>query len=83
MATIRLGSQGEVLSSEGWAVRPLGPDLLEYREGEAACIVNIGYEPAQQARQIYASESASDLFPRLRERLQSASALFKGHYIVV
>jgi hypothetical protein len=34
-------------------------------------------------RQIYASESTSDLFPRLREHLRSAAPLLQGQYVVV
>jgi hypothetical protein len=76
-------SDGGVESSEGWAVHILGPELIEYRSGESACLVNVGYRNAGRAREIYASESASDLFPRLREHLQSAAPLLHGHYIVV
>lgn len=76
-------SDGGVESSEGWAVHVLNPDVLEYCSGPAACIVNIGYSAAQRARQIYATESSSDLFPMLREHLQSASQLLEGRYVVV
>ncbi|MBS0449436.1 MAG: hypothetical protein JSR59_26255 [Proteobacteria bacterium] len=76
-------SGGGVESSEGWAVHVLGPELIEYRSGEAACLVNVGYRDAGRAREIYASESASDLFPRLREHLQSALPMLHGHYVVV
>lgn len=76
-------SDGGVESSEGWAVHLIGPELLEYCSGPAACLVNIGYSPTQRARQIFATESSSDLFPMLREHLQSASQLLEGRYVVV
>jgi len=81
--SIQVSADGGVESSEGWTVRLLGPDLLEYLDGSAACLVNVGYEPQRHVRQVYASESASDLFPRLHERLQRAVPLFKGRYVVV
>ena len=34
---------GGVESSEGWAVHLLGPELMEYCNGPAACLVNVGY----------------------------------------
>jgi hypothetical protein len=76
-------ADGTVQSAEGWMVRFLGPDLLEYCTERAACLVNVGYSPAERARQIYASESSSDLFPHLREHLASAARLFQGQYVVV
>jgi hypothetical protein len=76
-------SDGGVESSEGWAVHLLGPELMEYCSGAAACLVNVGYLPALRTRQIYASESASELFPHLREHLRSAAPLLEGHYVVV
>ena len=36
---------GGVESSEGWAVHLLGPELMEYCNGAAACLVNVGYLP--------------------------------------
>ena len=74
---------GGVESSEGWAVHLLGPELMEYCNGAAACLVNVGYLPGLRVRQIYASESTSDLFPRLREHLRSAAPLLQGQYVVV
>ncbi|HEY0856758.1 MAG TPA: hypothetical protein VGE16_06865 [Albitalea sp.] len=76
-------TNGRVESSQGWAARPIGGEWIEYSSGNAACIVNVGYSPAQRTRQIYASESASELFPRLREHLRSAAPLFEGRYVVV
>ena len=76
-------SDGSVESSEGWVARLLGPELIEYSSGAAACLVNVGYSRTQKARQIYATESISELFPNLREHLRSAAALFDGSYVVV
>jgi hypothetical protein len=76
-------ADGAVESSEGWVVRQIGPDLMEYCCGSAACLVNVGYSPEVRARQIFASESTSELFPRLREHLRSAAPLFEGRYVVV
>lgn len=76
-------SDGGVSCSEGWAVRFVAPDLLEYSQGQAACLVNVGYATSARERCIYASESSSDLFPQLREHLQSAVRHFKGQYVVV
>lgn len=72
-----------VESSEGWAARLIGREWIEYSTGSAACLVNVGYSSAQRAQQIYASESVSELFPRLREHMRSAAGLFEGHYVVV
>jgi hypothetical protein len=82
-STVHISADGGVESTEGWVVRPLGPDHLEYCEGGAACLVNMAYEPQRHVRRVYATESTSDLFPRLHERLQRAVPLFKGRYIVV
>ena len=65
-------ADGAVSCSDGWAVRFIAPDLLEYSHGQAACLVNVGVEPSDRERRIYASESSSELFPLLREQLQSA-----------
>lgn len=80
---LTMTDDGTVESSEGWKVRVIAPDLLEYCQGPAACLVNVGYTPAQHLRQVYASESTSELFPRLRENLQRATLLFKGRYVVI
>lgn len=74
---------GVVESSEGWAARLIGQDWIEYSVGSAACLVNVGYSSATRAQQIYASESVSELFPRLREHMRSAAGLFEGRYVVV
>lgn len=76
-------SGGSVESSEGWAACLIGREWIEYSSGSAACLVNVGYSPAQRTRQIYATESTSDLFPRLCEHLRSAAPLFDGRYVVV
>ena len=76
-------ADGAVSCSDGWAVRFIAPDLLEYSHGQAACLVNVGVEPSDRERRIYASESSSELFPQLREHLQSALRHFKGQYVVV
>jgi hypothetical protein len=70
-------------SDEGWAVRFLTPDLLEYRHGRVACLVNVGYSPERHATTIFATESASMLAPQLREHLQKAATFLRGRYIVV
>jgi len=76
-------ADGGVYCSEGWAVRFVAPDLLEYSHGQAACLVNVGFGISARERRIYASESSSEVFPLLREHLQSAVPLFKGQYVVV
>jgi len=76
-------SDGTVESSEGWAARVIGSEWIEYSSGSAACLVNIGYSRSQRVRQIYATESVSELFPCLREHLRSAAPLLDGRYIVV
>jgi hypothetical protein len=76
-------ANGQVHSSEGWTLRPLSPDLLEYVDGRAACLINVGSPTRQAVRPIYASESSSDLFPHLREHLRIALPYLKGSYVVV
>jgi hypothetical protein len=76
-------ADGLVASPEGWAVRVLSPELIEYCDGRAACLVNVGMPGAGRTRRIYASESCSELFPHLRENLEQAAALLKGAYVVV
>src|SRR4030095_5340649 len=78
---LTVAADGTVRSSEGWAVRLIAPDLLEYCQGPSACLVNVDYVPARQVVEVYASESTSELFPRLHEHLQSAMRLFSGRYI--
>ena len=82
-ALIQARSDGGVACTDGWAVRFITPDLLEYSQGQAACLVNVGVDASAREKRIYASESSSDLFPQLREHLQSALGHFKGHYVVV
>ena len=76
-------ANGQVECSDGWSVRPLSPDLLEYMDGRAACLVNIGSPTRAAVRPIYASESISELFPHLREHLRLALPYLKGSYVVV
>jgi len=76
-------ADGAVTCRDGWAVRFVAPNLLEYSQGQAACLVNVGLEPSDRKRRIYATESLSELFPQLREHLQSATRHFKGQYVVV
>ena len=71
-----------VASSEGWSVSLLDPQTMEYSCGAASCVLNVEYMPADQSRCIHASESSSELFPNLRERLQSAARMLKGRYII-
>ena len=78
----RIGD-GSVESSEGWVARLIGPELIEYSSGSAACLVNVGYSQTHKTRQIYATESISELFPHLREHLRSAAPLLQGHFVVV
>jgi hypothetical protein len=72
-------ANGHVQSSDGWVLRPLSTDLLEYDDGRAACLINIGIPTRQAVRPIYASESASELFPHLREHLHMALPYLKGN----
>lgn len=76
-------ANGQVQSSDGWMLRPVNPDLLEYAHAHAACLVNIGYPTRQRVRPIYASESRSDLFPDLCEHIRMALPYLKGSYVVV
>jgi len=76
-------ADGAVSCADGWAVRFVAPDLLEYSHGQAACLINVGYQASGRERRIYASESSSELFPQLLEHLQSAVQHFKGQYVVV
>jgi hypothetical protein len=74
---------GGVESSDGWAVHVLGPNMIEYVSGAAACLVNVAYSSTHRAHRIYATESLSELFPNLLEHLQSAAGMLRGHYEVV
>ena len=74
---------GRIESDSGWLVRLVDPELIEYRCGEATCLVNVAYSPAMKAREIYASEAASEWFPNLIEHLISALPLLEGRYVVV
>lgn len=76
-------ANGKVQCSEGWTLQRLGTDLLEYADARGVCLVNIGNPTRQSVRPIYASESSSELFPRLSERLHQALPYLKGSYVVV
>jgi hypothetical protein len=80
---LKTSADGAIECSDGWAVRVLTPEMLEYCHGPAACLVNIGYWPGRGTRAIYASESSSELFPQLIEHLQTAARHLKGNYVVV
>lgn len=75
-------ADGALVCDDGWVVRLVSPEMIEYSEGQASCIVNVGIV-ADQLRRIYASESSSEFFPRLREHLQAAAAHLSGRYEVV
>lgn len=79
---LRVSSNG-VESSDGWAVQFLAPDLLEYRCGYKACLLNVDYSAEHRATQIYATESRSDLFPQLLQHLRAAVGQLHGCYRVV
>ena len=64
-------------------LRSVSPDLLEYVDGRAACLINIGKFTRHAVRPIYASESISDLFPHLREHVRMALPYLKGSFVVV
>lgn len=76
-------TNGQVQSSDGWMLRPVSADLLEYVDGRAACLINIGSPTRQAVRPIYASESISDLFPHLHEHVRMALPYLKGSFVVV
>jgi hypothetical protein len=46
-------ANGQVQSTDGWVLRPLSPDLLEYARGGAACLINVGHPTRQHVRPIY------------------------------
>jgi hypothetical protein len=76
-------ANGQVQSTDGWVLRPLSPDLLEYARGGAACLINVGHPTRQHVRPIYASESLSELFPDLCENVRLAVPYLKGSYVDV
>ena len=76
-------ANGQVQSTDGWSLRPLSPDLLEYVDGHSTCLINVGSPTRHAVRPIYASESTSDLFPHLREHLRMALPYLKGKFVVV
>lgn len=77
-------ANGQVQSSDGWTIRPVNADLLEYARGPAACLINIGHASlSARVRPIYASESRSELFPDLCENVRLALPFLKGSFVVV
>ncbi len=72
-----------ICSGDDWEVRLIGPELIEYRHADTACLVNVAYSPARRAREVYASESSSELFPDLLEHLRAATRRLPGAYVVV
>ena len=65
-------ADGAVSCSEGWAVRFVAPDLLEYSHGQAACLVNVGSSaPSQRERRINEIPLSSGL-PALAARALSS-----------
>lgn len=81
---LRTRPDGALVCDQGWAVRFVTPDMLEYSKGEASCIVNVGAITQERTRRrIYASESSSDFFPNLHEHLQAVARHFDGRYEVV
>jgi hypothetical protein len=82
-AKLQSRADGAVCCSDGWAVRFVAPNLLEYSQGQAACLINVGLASSACEQRIYASESSSELFPQLFEHLQSAVGHFKGRYVVI
>ncbi len=79
---LRRHPNGDVQSSEGWVLRSISPELLEYAFGQTACIVNVGHSAVERVHTVYVTESLSDLFPRLREHLTAALPLLKGQFVV-
>ncbi len=83
MNKLMQAEDGTVQSDEGWAVRFIGPELIEYCTDRSACLVNVRYSASARARQIYATESSSELFPDLTDHLRRAATLFQGQFVVV
>ena len=82
---LRTASDGAVECDEGWKVRFINPELIEYShsQGQVSCLVNVGYSRECHSRAIFASESTSMLAPQLREHLQSAASLLKGRFVIL
>jgi hypothetical protein len=74
---------GGVQCAEGWSLRWLGPELIEYGTPQDACLVNVGYDVERKSRAIYASEASSAWFPRVVEHLCMALPLLPGRYVIV
>jgi hypothetical protein len=76
-------SNGHVHSTDGWVLRPIGSDVFEYDDGCGTCLINVGSPTRHAVRPIYASESTSELFPDLGDRLRAALPYLRGNYVVV
>jgi hypothetical protein len=81
---LKTANDGSVQSNEGWALRFVSPNLIEYVAGSKVCLVNVeSPRPPVNKRRIHATESASPHFPELREHIQHAAGLLKGAFEVV
>jgi hypothetical protein len=73
---------GGVVSEEGWSVSVLDTEWIEYRHGSVACVMNVPYSVERQASEIWASDTASTLSPRMREHIAEAAPLLRGRFVV-
>lgn len=73
---------GGVVSEEGWSVSVLDREWIEYRNGSTACVMNAPYSIECQASEIWASDNASTLPPRMREHITQAAPLLRGRFVV-
>jgi hypothetical protein len=73
---------GGVVSEEGWSVSVLDAEWIEYRHGSVACVMNAPYSVERQASEIWTSDDASALPPRLHEHLTQALPLLRGRFVV-
>jgi hypothetical protein len=81
---LKTATDGSVESNEGWALRFLEPNILEYCGDGKVCLVNVeSPKPPITRRKIHATESTSDLFPHLHEHLVHASRFLKGAFEIV
>jgi len=79
-------ADGALVGADGWVVRLVSPEMLEYSDGDASCIINVGRAAghgAEATRRIYASESSSDHFPQLHQHLQAALPHLNGRFELV
>jgi hypothetical protein len=73
---------GGVVSEDGWSVSVLDPEWIEYRDGSVACVMNAPYSVERQASEIWASDPASSLSPRMSEHIAQAVPLLRGRFVV-